>query len=139
MGYYNDLHLYDPEAGSLKQTAGTADASEANSWSQLSPSGSAPSARFGHTAVESPSAGGMLVFGGLDASLDANGDQRTYLNDLHLYDPQAGSLKQTAGTADMSEANSWSQLSPSGSAPSVRRYHTAVESPGAGGMLVFGG
>ena len=27
-GYYNDLHLYDPEAGSLKQTAGTADASE---------------------------------------------------------------------------------------------------------------
>ena len=27
----------------------------------------------------------------------------TYLNDLHLYDPEAGSLKQTAGTADTSE------------------------------------
>ena len=27
----------------------------------------------------------------------------TYLNDLHLYDPEAGSLKQTAGTADTSD------------------------------------
>ncbi|OLP91384.1 hypothetical protein AK812_SmicGene26923 [Symbiodinium microadriaticum] len=63
-------------------------------WSQLSPSGSAPSARYGHTAVESTGAGGMLVFGGWGPGS---------LNDLHLYDPEAGRLKQTAGTADASE------------------------------------
>ena len=41
---------------------------EANKWSQLTPTGSPPSARCGHTAAYSDGAGGMLVFGGDDGS-----------------------------------------------------------------------
>ena len=78
--------------------------------------------------MESPGAGGMLVFGGYDGSrglgralswrVQEKGRRfragfgvapRGEENDLHLYDPEAGSLKQTAGTADTSEvrSNSW--------------------------------
>ena len=38
--------------------------SQANSWEQLSPSGTAPSARTAHTAVWSPDADGFYTFGG---------------------------------------------------------------------------
>ena len=44
-----------------------------------------------------------------------------------------------AGTSWFAEANKWSQLTPTGSPPSVRAEHTAAYSEGAGGMLVFGG
>ena len=37
------------------------------------------------------------------------------------------------------QANRWSQLSPSGTAPIAREYHTAVWSDVADGMYVFGG
>ena len=39
---------------------------QANRWSQLSPSGTAPAARWDHTSVWSDVADGMYVFGGLD-------------------------------------------------------------------------
>ena len=38
------------------------------------------------------------------------GAPRGNLNDLHLYDPEAGSLKQTAGSADMSESEAFGAL-----------------------------
>ena len=41
---------------------------EANRWTQLSPSGSAPSPRSSSVAAYSDSAGGLLVFGGWDGS-----------------------------------------------------------------------
>eukprot|EP00434_Breviolum_minutum_P020958 symbB.v1.2.018488.t1/scaffold1477.1/size133841/2 len=96
----NDLHFFDRQA---------------NRWSQLSPSGTAPAARKGHTSVWSDVADGMYVFGGVG---------RNFLNDLHFFDRQA---------------NRWSQLSPSGTAPAARGWHTSVWSDVADGMYVFGG
>ena len=48
---------------------------QANRWSKLSPSGTAPSARDRHTAVWCDVADGMYVFGGVDGSrgLSVNG------------------------------------------------------------------
>ena len=37
------------------------------------------------------------------------------------------------------QANRWQQLSPGGTAPTARNQHTAVWSPAADGMYVFGG
>ena len=56
-GPVNDLWLFD---------------SASDSWSQLSPEGEAPSARFGQDAVWMPSSGSLLVFGGRDGSQDLN-------------------------------------------------------------------
>ena len=47
---------------------------QANRWSQLSPSGTAPAARYDHTSVWSDVAGGMYVFGGYRSrGLSVNG------------------------------------------------------------------
>eukprot|EP00434_Breviolum_minutum_P032353 symbB.v1.2.028609.t3/scaffold3047.1/size65006/2 len=100
--YFNDLYFYDRQA---------------NRWNQLSPSGTAPTVRIGHTAVWSDVADGMYVFGGYIYP-------RKRLNDSYFYDRQA---------------NRWSQLSPSGTAPAARRSHTSVWSDVADGMYVFGG
>ena len=54
---------------------------QANRWSQLSPSGTAPAARHDHTSVWSDVADGMYVFGGMGSGhgLSVNGlrDGRT--------------------------------------------------------------
>ena len=77
---------------------------QANRWSQLSPSGTAPAARSSHTAVWCDVADGMYVFGGKDGSrgLSVNGPRDSgvhcgtprlrwgkRLNDLHFFDRQA--------------------------------------------------
>lgn len=96
--YYNDLWKYD--VGS-------------DAWSQLSPSGSLPSARFGHSAVTY--GGKIYIFGG-----QLSGGSK--VNDLWVYD--------IAG-------NSWAELSPSGSLPTARGFHGS--SLYNGKMYVFGG
>jgi len=98
--YFNDLWKYSP--------------GNVGSWEQLEPSGSAPSTRYGHTAVWAGEV--MLVFGGFRSGV---GD----LSDLWKYTP--------------GEVGSWEQLEPSGSAPSARYGHTAVWAGEV--MLVFGG
>ena len=57
---------------------------QANRWSQLSPSGTAPAAREGHTSVWSDVADGMYVFGGTNYDGGVN-----IFNDFHFYDRQA--------------------------------------------------
>ncbi|CAE6958812.1 Lztr1 [Symbiodinium natans] len=99
-GRLGDLRLYERQA---------------NRWQQLSPSGFAPAAREGHTAVWSPSDDGLYIFGGNGVSGQAYG--------LYLY---------------KREANQWLQLSPGGSAPD-RHLHAAAWSPAADGFYVFGG
>jgi N-acetylneuraminic acid mutarotase len=102
VGYLNDLHVYDPAT---------------REWTDLSTptSGTAPSARYAHSAVEL--GGKMYVLGGY-----AHGG--SYLNDLHVYDPATGE---------------WTDLSTptSGSPPSLLTYHSTVELGGK--MYVFGG
>jgi hypothetical protein len=86
-------------------------------WSQLSPGGTAPTARYHHTAVWDPVGNRMLVFGGYSGS---------YYNDVWA-------LTNTGG------AWAWSQLSPGGTAPAARYNHSAVWDPAGNRMLVFGG
>ena len=51
---------------------------QANRWSQLSPSGTAPAARYDHTSVWSDVADGMYVFGGHGGrGLSVNGSSVT--------------------------------------------------------------
>jgi hypothetical protein len=99
----SDLWVYDPSVGS----DGT--------WTQLSPSGSAPG-KYDHTAVVI--ANKMYVFGGDTAGIGL-------ANDTWVFDPSAGSN------------GSWTQLSPSGTPPSVRDGHIATSISSK--MYVFGG
>ena len=87
----NDLYSYDPSN---------------KKWTNLSvpASGSAPQARYGHTAVMIDDK--MYVFGGFDTSYN-------YLGDLFVYDPQAGGR--------------WTNLSTPATAvkPDPRVYHAS--------------
>lgn len=99
---FNDLWAYRPAS---------------NTWVQLSPTGTAPSARFAATAVWDPRNAQMLVFGGY---IGAGG----IVNDLWAYRPAS---------------NSWAMVTPATTSPPARYYHAAVWDPGNAQMLVFGG
>ncbi|CAE7029992.1 unnamed protein product [Symbiodinium natans] len=73
----NDSHFYDRQA---------------NSWVLLVPGGSAPAARYDHSATWSGTADGMYVFGGYDSNTGGGA-----LNDLHFYDRQALLVKKFQG------------------------------------------
>jgi len=79
----------------------------ANSWTQLSPTGSAPSGRLGHSMVRQGNK--VFVFGGIVPQ--ANGDCCDFLNDMYSY-----SISH----------NQWSVVSPSGDIPSPRGHAGAV-------------
>mmetsp|Transcript_62395 Transcript_62395/g.139317 ORF Transcript_62395/g.139317 Transcript_62395/m.139317 type:complete len:204 (-) Transcript_62395:256-867(-) len=102
--WFNDLWKFKPR--------------EAGSWEQLEPSGSAPSARYGHTAVWAGNA--MLVFGGRKRSSSNDGTLDTALNDLWQYKP--------------GEMGSWEQLEPG----PEQLGRTAVAVWAGAAMLVFG-
>jgi len=87
-------------------------------WTRLSPSGTPPSVRGGHSAIYDPVRDRMVVFGGVDAS-------NSQLNDVW-----ALSLVGTPA---------WTQLSPSGTPPSARDGHSAIYDPVRDRMVVFGG
>ncbi len=89
------------------------------SWSEISPSGSAPAARYGHSAVYDAVNGRMIVFGGNNGLLGVFSD--------------VWSLSLSPG----SEA--WTAVSPSGTPPAARAFHCAVFDAGRGRMIVFGG
>jgi hypothetical protein len=99
--YKNDLWWYDPEL---------------NSWTQVTPTGSSPSARSFHSIVWDGQK--VIMFGGYDNC--------GYKNDLWWYDP---------------ELNSWTQVTPTGSSPSARAYHSMVWDPDvtSGRVIMFGG
>ena len=88
--FMNDLHAYNTQT---------------NTWSVLSPSGTPPTGRFGHTAVIDITTRTMYIYGGISTATPA------VTNDLHSYN--AGS-------------DEWSALSPSGSLPPVTYGHNAV-------------
>ena len=82
-------------------------------WTALSPTGTAPSARSGHSGIYDPIRDRMVVFGGGSTS-----------------DVWALSL---AGTP------SWTTLATAGTAPSPRYDHRAVYDPAGDRMVVYGG
>jgi hypothetical protein len=90
-------------------------------WTQLTPSGTAPSARLGHTAIYDPMRDRMIVFGGNSMNTGSV---------ILLGDVWALSLSGTP---------TWMQLTPSGTAPGARKGHSAIYDPVRDRMVVFGG
>ncbi len=88
-----------------------------SAWSRLFPSGSAPVARYAHTAVYDAARRRMIVFGG---SSDGG-----YRNDVYVL--------------NLNGAVSWALLATQGVAPSARSEHGAVFDAASDRMLIFGG
>jgi len=85
-------------------------------WVQLTPSGTPPSGRCNHTAIHDPVRNRMVVFGGT-----------------------IGILKNDVWALSLGGTPTWTQLMPSGTLPSARRYHTAIYNAERDRMIVFGG
>jgi len=92
----------------------------AESWTQLSPAGTLPAARSYHSAIYDAPNARMIVFGGSDADYER-------LNDVWALDLSAPG------------AESWTQLSPSGTPPAARSEHGAIYDTSNGRMIVLGG
>ncbi|MFA5772809.1 MAG: kelch repeat-containing protein [Thermoplasmata archaeon] len=90
-------------------------------WTQLSPSGTPLQAREGHTVVYDESNNRMTIFGGANNGVS--------LNDVWVLSNANGK----GGTP------TWAQLSPTGTPPSGRYEHTSVYNPVQNRMIVFGG
>jgi len=86
-------------------------------WAQLTPAGTPPSPRYGHTAIYDPVRDRMLVFGGHG-----------------LFDPPVNDL----WALSLAGSPAWTQLSPAGTPPSPGDY-TAIHDPVRDRMIVFGG
>jgi len=89
-------------------------------WTQLSPSGSPPPVRSGHTAVYDPADNRMIIFGGTGTAV---------LNDVW----ELSNANGLGGTP------TWTQLSPSGNLPPGSWGSSAVYDTVNNIMTVFGG
>ena len=87
------------------------------SWTLLTASGTPPSGRGGQSAIYDPVRDRVLFFGG--------GGSTPYTNELWA-------LTLSGGPA-------WSQIVPTGTPPSARKYSAAIYDPVRDQMLVFGG
>ncbi len=92
-------------------------------WTNITPSGTPPSPRKGHSAVYDSTNSRMIVFGG---SLAA---PSSCANDVWVLSNANG----VNGTP------AWTQLAPTGTAPAPRAFQSAVYNPAANTMIVFGG
>ncbi len=86
-------------------------------WTMLSPVGTPPNARYGHTAIYDPLRDRMVVFGGYDG--------------VNTY--------QDAWSLSLSGTLAWTALAPEGASPQPRFYHTAIYDSVQDRMVVFGG
>ena len=91
---------------------------QAQSWTQLTWSGSTPATRYGHTAVYDNTNNLMTIYGGINL-----------LNDVWVLSHANG----------LGATPAWTQLSPTGSAPTTRFHHTAVYDTTNNIMTIFGG
>jgi hypothetical protein len=110
-GYFNDVWVLSNANGE----------SGASAWTQLTPSGTAPSVRESASAVYDSNNNILTIYGG-----DANG---TTFGDVWVLSHANG----TGGTP------AWTQLSPSGTLPTTRTGQTAVFDSVNNRMTVFGG
>ncbi len=91
-------------------------------WSRMTPTGTPPPIREGHTAIYDSASNTMVIFGGTDC----NGH---YYNDLWILSNADG----TTGTP------AWTQAAPTGGGPSARSQATAIYDPVNHLMTIFGG
>ena len=89
-------------------------------WTELSPTGTPPTSRFGHSVVYNSFANQMIAFGGL---LD---DRTTHSNDVWILSNANG----LGGTPE------WLQVTPSGTVPAARWGHIAGYSASSDRMIV---
>lgn len=85
-------------------------------WARLTPAGTPPSPRFGHSAIYDPVRDRMVVFGGYDGQT---------LNDTW--------------ELSLGENPAWSLLPAGGTAPRWRYGHSAVYDPSGDRMIICGG
>ena len=127
-GRYRHSAIYDPVRDRMVVFGGCTDSRVFNdvwalslagtpAWTQLTPTGTPPIARFSHSAIYDPVRDRMVVFGG-------------YKNYSYLNEVWALSL---AGTP------AWTQLTPTGTPPIERWGHSAIYDPVRDRMVVFGG
>jgi hypothetical protein len=93
----------------------------APAWTNYSPAGTPPSARYAHTAIYDTTSNQMIIYGGYSGS--------TYLNDVWVLSYANG----LGGTP------TWTKLSPTGETPANRAYHTAIYDNSNNSMTIFGG
>jgi hypothetical protein len=93
------------------------DLADSYTWSEWTPSGAAPAARFDHSAVYDAERDRMIVFGGSTSF--------TRVNDVWAL--------------GLAEPAAWSLLSPMGEGPSPLSRHAAIVDPVRQRMIVFGG
>ncbi len=89
----------------------------ATTWAQLAPSGSPPSARYGHSAAYDSLRDRMLIFGGWNGT--------TRFNDVRAL--------------SLAGAPTWAALAPAGPPPSGRCYQSGVYDPLRDRVVVFAG
>jgi N-acetylneuraminic acid mutarotase len=88
----------------------------ANTWTDLKPDGSVPSARKAAAMAYDPVSGRVILFGGYDGS--------SVLDDTWAYDPAA---------------NTWTEVDPAGAIPIPRANHRMVYDEATGQVILFGG
>jgi 6-phosphogluconolactonase (cycloisomerase 2 family) len=128
-----DPAVYDPSSDRLISFGGAATTGSSNdtwvltnanglhgtpSWNRLAPVGVLPPARYGHIAVYSQPSNRLITFGGI-------------LNDSNVW-----VLSNANG---LGGSPAWTELTPTGTPPSPRRYLSAVYDPSSNRMILFGG
>jgi len=94
------------------------------SWTLLAPTDTGPTGRVGHTAIYDAASDRLVVFGG---------EQTSDGTDTTIGDVWA--LQFSGLDAD----GVWTPLSPTGTPPVPREFHTAIVHPSTARMIVFGG
>jgi Galactose oxidase, central domain len=164
---FGGAHVGDPDSGPSNDTWALS-LSGPPAWTQLSPAGPAPSARYGQSAVYDPRRDRIVVFGGFDGrarlndawSLSLQGRPHwrplnpagplptPRLEHAAIYDPAGDRMVVFSGLADGDVSDTWSlslggsnrwTLISAPSEPSVRSGHSAIYDPVRARMVVFGG
>jgi hypothetical protein len=91
-------------------------------WVSETIAGTLPAARAHHSGVYDPTTNSMIVFGGYDCT-------STYFNDVWVL----SNANAVSGTL------AWTQLTPTGTAPSPRQSASAVYNSSTNTLIVFGG
>ncbi|CAL1152852.1 unnamed protein product, partial [Cladocopium goreaui] len=89
---------------------------KANEWVEVTPGGTAPTARYGQRAEWDDAGGRLWIFAG--------NDDTGAVNDLFYYDLQA---------------NAWVEVTPGGATPGVRNNHHSAIDASAGRLYIYGG
>jgi Galactose oxidase, central domain/FlgD Ig-like domain len=126
---YSHVAIYDPVRdrmiviggwdGSPRNDVWTLSLGDTPTWTRIFTTGKAPAARFAFSAIYDAVGDRIVLFGGVD---DSGGN--------HLNDTWALTLGGEPA---------WSEITPDGPRPPVRRAHTAVYDPARRRMIIFGG